>query len=277
MQISVIIDNRVSGNNKFLCCEHGLSIYFELAGKKWLFDTGASDSFILNAKNMGIQISEVDYLVLSHGHNDHTGGLRGFLALNRKATVFLSRKIAEASFYSYKNGIRRNISTEKALFSDYKERFSFIDISSLISGNIGLVPGRTLCYPQPLANRTLYISDGKGEKKDDFLHELALVVKTDDGLVIFSACTHLGIQNTIKGCCDFMEKSKVKAFIGGAHLIDGAEKPMNIRKIAAELKVQYPECIYFVGHCTGNEALSVLSSEMGDKLQPIYSGFTFSI
>lgn len=74
MKITVLIDNNPDPELS-LCHEHGLSFYFEIDGLKWLFDVGASDQFSVNARKLDIAIKDVDYLILSHGHKDHTGGL----------------------------------------------------------------------------------------------------------------------------------------------------------------------------------------------------------
>ena len=87
-KITTLVENCVYGRK--LQAEHGLSLYIETAEHKLLFDTGASDLFISNARLLHIDLREVDYLILSHGHSDHTGGLRHFLELNTIATVAFS-------------------------------------------------------------------------------------------------------------------------------------------------------------------------------------------
>ena len=79
-KITTLVENCVYGRK--LQAEHGLSLYIETAEHKLLFDTGASDLFISNARLLHIDLREVDYLILSHGHSDHTGGLRHFLELS---------------------------------------------------------------------------------------------------------------------------------------------------------------------------------------------------
>ena len=84
MKLCVLVDNALGVQDE-LIAEHGLSIWMELDGEKWLIDTGLSDAFAKNASILGIDIADVDYLVLSHGHIDHCGGLETFLSLNNKA------------------------------------------------------------------------------------------------------------------------------------------------------------------------------------------------
>ena len=87
-RIIILSDNRT--DNPLLETEHGLSVYLENNGRRYLLDTGASDLFMRNAEKLGVDLSEVDYCLISHGHNDHIGGLPAFLEVNHKAKVILS-------------------------------------------------------------------------------------------------------------------------------------------------------------------------------------------
>ena len=89
MIIKTLVENTALSKN--FGSEHGLSLYIEANSHKILFDVGASELFLENAKKLNVDISEVDYLIISHGHYDHGGGLRAFLRENTKAEVFLHR------------------------------------------------------------------------------------------------------------------------------------------------------------------------------------------
>ena len=94
-KITTLVENAVYGRS--LQAEHGLSLLIESEGYKILFDTGQSDLFIRNAALLDIDIAEVDFLILSHGHSDHTGGLRHFLAINKKASVICKQEVFTGS------------------------------------------------------------------------------------------------------------------------------------------------------------------------------------
>ena len=88
MKITCLAENTTSRPD--IEAEHGLSLYIETNGKKILFDMGQGELFIRNAKRLGIDLSDVDIAVISHGHYDHGGGLRSFLEINKKAPVYIS-------------------------------------------------------------------------------------------------------------------------------------------------------------------------------------------
>jgi 7,8-dihydropterin-6-yl-methyl-4-(beta-D-ribofuranosyl)aminobenzene 5'-phosphate synthase len=104
MKLVVLSDNRQL--QQTLGNEHGLCIYLETEKYKCLLDTGASDMFIHNAEQMVIDLEDVDYVFISHGHSDHIGGLQAFLEINHKAKIVLSRNALTQRFYSVRNGMR---------------------------------------------------------------------------------------------------------------------------------------------------------------------------
>lgn len=276
MKVTVLIDNNPHPKLS-LCHEHGLSFYFEFDGFKWLLDVGASDKFYHNAQKLGINISDVDYLIISHGHADHAGGLQKFLEVNTKAKVFLSSHIKDKTFYSQRRGPERNISIDQGLMETYAQRFEFIHSNTSISENISLLCEFSDQYPKPKANQTLYILESEQKKADTFNHEIVLNINTPKGIIVFSGCSHNGILNILKSCSTFYSKNIV-ACIGGTHLISsdeklGFESEKEIQKIASMIKRCYPNIILITGHCTGREIAELLSQELDSNFKTFYTGY----
>jgi 7,8-dihydropterin-6-yl-methyl-4-(beta-D-ribofuranosyl)aminobenzene 5'-phosphate synthase len=281
MEITILIDN--NPHPEFgLHTEHGLSIYFEADGCKWLFDTGASGMFCENAARLGIKkIEEVDFLVLSHGHSDHTGGLEQFISVNKKARILISAEVPGKFFISYRIG-RRDISTDPAIFRENHGRFKFVSGSSMITQNVGVVCNFPEIYETPKSNNKLFVADEEGERPDKFRHEIALVADSGSGLVVFSGCSHNGILNILAACSDFFNNSRIKANIGGTHLTDSTpenqyETEAEIFEIGQTITKLYPGMQLFTGHCTGTLAQKLFPGTMGANFKVFYSGATFTL
>ena len=218
MRWTVLSDNRSSDSRLFT--EHGLSILLEAEQHRILLDTGASDVFIRNAEQLGIDLSDVDYVFISHGHSDHAGGLRYFLKQNQKAKIIVSPDAMSGKFFS-KRGNLHSITTEWPEIDE--NRLILIDQTCEIEEDIHVIAHIPQNHPMPKGNQNLFVKPNeqneacfnsvmarKGRIKsnlyvqdvngdyihDDFRHELALYV---DGL-LFTGCAHSGLENILAAC-----------------------------------------------------------------------------
>ena len=143
MQWTVLSDNRSS--NPVLEIEHGLSILLRTEQHKILLDTGASDVFLRNAELLGMDLSDVDYVFISHGHSDHAGGLRHFLEQNRQAKVIVSPNAMSGRFYS-KRGNLHSITAEWP--ENIKDRLITIEKSGEIADGINIIAHIPQVHPR---------------------------------------------------------------------------------------------------------------------------------
>lgn len=273
MIVKALVEN--TAISKDFGCEHGLSLYIETGNRKILFDVGASELFLENAKKLGVDVSDVDYLVISHGHDDHGGGLRAFLGENTKAEVFLHPLAFEQHCALRSDDTMEQIGLEAELKESRQivltsERF-FIGKGIQVFSN---VPQR---QPLPISNSGL-LMELKGQiVEDNFAHEQNLIIEEDGATLLVTGCAHNGIVNIL----DHFQTLKGRMpdyVIGGFHLSSrsaGNESPETIEKIGSHLldtKAKYYTC-----HCTGTEPYRQLKSVMGDHIDYLSAGAELTI
>ena len=269
MKLQILVDNS-NGKHEELTCEHGLSIWMEVDGQQWLIDTGESDAFAKNASQLGIDIANIDHLILSHGHRDHCGGLETFLSLNTKAKIYISANICDNNYYSTRRGMKRDISLTHSLIKSNAERIVFIKHNISLSDNVSIVTTIPHNHPLPQANATLL----KNDSLDDFNHEIVVAVNTPYGVVIISPCSHNGMLNTLDACSHL---GNISHYIGGTHLIDNFENEEELNTLASTLKIQHPNLALISGHCTGISAKNAFKNALNNKFIEFYTGFILEI
>jgi len=279
MKVVILIDNNPDPKGEYLT-EHGICIYFEADGLKWLFDVGASPNFGINARKMGIDVKEVDYLILSHAHRDHTGGLEYFLRKNKKARVIMAPLSSGQLFVSYRKEIHHDITINHKVIADFADRFIFADSDLNLSPNVTIIRNIPKIDPLPKANSLLFQTNGEVERADDFRHEVALAVKTTAGIVLFSGCSHHGILNILRAASLTFKQEKIIATIGGTHLLDNDwyslfETTEEVTEMANVISLKYPDMQLITGHCTGHQAQQLFSSILDNRFELFYSGASY--
>lgn len=262
MKLTVLTDNNVLQSKNFLG-EHGLSFYLELDDKKILFDTGCSDVFLKNAPEMGINLLDLDYIVLSHGHYDHCWGLTHYLpfylaALKQGHTIKKPTILTHTDTFNEKtdnnsNEIGSLISKEKLqkIFEIKLTNKPFQITENLIF--LGEIPRNNDFEGNEPIGKVF-----KNDKfKDDYIVEdSALVYKSNNGLVIITGCSHSGICNIIDYSKNVCNESSIADIVGGFHLVNPShEKVFRTADYLSKLGVkQIHPC-----HCTDFSSKIILS------------------
>lgn len=224
--------------------EHGLSFYIE--GKsKYLFDTGSSNLFLENSARIGLDLSAVQTLVLSHGHDDHSGGLK--YLRNKKLIghpdVFMKR-------FRKSNGTSLGLPVSKKELLNLgfelqlSEKPIQLDEDAWFLGGIPKVTDFE-------AQTTAFVDE---QGNEDFIpDDSGMVFKTPKGLVVISGCAHSGVCNTILHARDITNEKKVYAVVGGFHLTAANEQTQKTIGFLKDLKVEK----VVPSHCTAFPALAV--------------------
>jgi len=268
MKVTLLVDNQTFVDHYYYG-EPGISYFIETQGKKILFDTGYSGIYLENAMKMGINLLDVDYLVLSHGHDDHTGGLPEFIKrqieLQRNGfEVKLPMLLAHPITFFYKesekgeeNGSMIQSDTLKKHFSLHLTKEPYWITDRFVY--LGEIERSNDFENREPFGKILY----KGSLQEDYmLDDSALVYKGEKGLVILTGCAHAGICNTVEYAKKVTKEEKIDHVIGGFHL----QKPD--RKLLDEtvnyLKKQEINEVY-AGHCTDLQSKIALSQSMNMK------------
>lgn len=273
MIIKVLAEN-TSVSNKF-GSEHGLSLYIKTNTRKTLFDVGASELFLENAKRLSVDISDVDYLIISHGHYDHGGGLKSFLRENKKAEVFLHR-LAFGKYYA----LRSNDELEYiGLDRDLKKNRQIVFTSDrfFVSKGIQVFSNITQKTPLPISNRGLFMEQNGRTVWDTFVHEQNLIIEEDGKTLLVTGCAHNGIVNILEHFHS-LKGHMPDYVIGGFHLSshsgqgESLEAINNIGKYLLDTKSKFYTC-----HCTGIEPFNSLKAVMGDSIDYLSAGSVNSL
>ena len=232
MKLTVLVDNNTLIDRYFLG-EPGVSYYIETDGKKILFDTGYSDAFIRNAQKMNIDLLNIDHIVLSHAHLDHTWGLDPLIRLYTEAQIeglnhsepdlIAHPLIFNSRTHSGLQEIGTLLSADKIsrIF-----RLRLISEPLWITDNVvflGEIPRIFDFEHDPLESKI--IIDGK-ESDDELLDDTALAIKTENGLVIVTGCSHSGSCNIIEYAKEVCSEEKIVDIVGGFHLLNPPEIKM---------------------------------------------------
>lgn len=270
MKIISLIENTKGAEGCFY--EHGLSFYIETSRHKLLFDTGASPAFLENAKKLGVDLSAVDTVIISHGHYDHTGGLTAFSQINAKACIYM-QKSAVNPFYNLRNQEEKYIGMDERIPA--LPQIHFLDGSERPDGELFLFSGVTGRKFWPKGNQLLKKKCENGYVQDDFDHEQYLVLKEKGKKVLISGCAHNGIINILDKYREIFG-SFPDYVISGFHMMKKEEYTVEDIKIiestAYELKETKAQ--FYTGHCTGEYPCQLLKNIMKDQLTVIHSGET---
>ena len=268
MRIVNLIDN-IEGRSG-CSAEHGLCYYVETEDHVLLADTGASELFAENAEKLGVDLSKVDTVILSHGHFDHGGGLPTFFERNRQAKVYM-QKSAFGEYYGINEEGPHYIGLPKELKESGRILFAEGDLE--IDRELYLFSDFPPYRPSEAGSDTLKVQTEKGLVPDDFRHEQCLVITQGKMKLLFSGCAHHGIVTILKKYRERFGSDPDYVF-SGFHLKKRSEYTgddfTRIRKIAEELKNFSTR--FYTGHCTGKEPYQIMKEILGEQLEYVHCG-----
>lgn len=279
MKIHVLVENTTNSN---LICEHGLSLFIEFEGQRYLLDAGQSGAFMKNAKEMGVAIEEANYAILSHGHYDHAGGFGIYLDTYSHVRLYGMKGITK-EYYSGSGGSIHEIGVPKEVLLQHKNKFILVEEVTKIAPHVYLIPHSTAGLELIGEKAKLYQKQEERYVPDDFSHEMSLVFETEKGIVIFNSCSHGGFSNIIEEVKAVFSGEKIYAFCGGLHM-KGTKNGEEYCTFTKEELQELVDCFrkekmekLYTGHCTGTVGTALLKDLMGAHLEVLTTGITFEI
>ena len=245
--------------------EWGLCILIENHEISILFDTGLGISVEHNANELKIDLSKIEKIVLSHGHIDHTGGLKNVIVKTGTVDVIAhpdawSKRFTHTPGYEERDignpFSKKEIESVGASVSLSREPI-WISEDIMTTGEIPMVTA----YEDVDTN--LYIEENGQHISDKIWDDQALIIKTDLGLVVLLGCAHRGAINTIYHAREISGEERVYAVIGGTHLLRASEERLN--ETISELKKLGVQRLG-VSHCTGQWSSVKLANELGSDI-----------
>ena len=274
--------------------EHGLCFYIETEKHKLLMDTGQTGLLLENAEKLGIDLTKVDTVVLSHGHYDHGGGILPFAKINPTAKIYVPEK-AFGEYYSMnKDGEPHYIGLAKEIQElpqvvkvsakasleakpetkpEASEEAKAADGIYRIDDELALFSGIGSEHVIPSTNQRLKKKTEDGFVQDDFAHEQCLVISEGVKKVLLSGCAHHGILNIMDRYCELFGEEP-DFVISGFHMMkkhNYSDEDINMI-IDTALALRQYKTVFYTGQCTGVEPYNAMKKLMGDQLHYVHSG-----
>ena len=253
--------------------EHGLCFYIETEKHKLLMDAGQTELLLENAQKLGIDLTAVDTVVLSHGHYDHGGGILPFAKINPDAKIY----VPEAAFGEYYSVNKAGEPHYIGLAAEIRELSQVVKVSAegiyKIDEELSIFSGIGSKHPVPSANQRLKKKAGDDLVQDDFAHEQCLVIREGIKSILLSGCAHHGILNILDRYRE-LYGGEPDVVISGFHMMRRhgySDEDINVI-IDTALALRQYKTVFYTGHCTGVEPYNAMKKLMGDRLHYVHSG-----
>ena len=272
MRIINLVENEPGASG----CEaaHGLSFYVETENHKLLFDTSPSEVVLRNAQKLGVALTAVDTVILSHGHYDHSGGIIAFVEINPRAKIYMQHN-AGGEYYAFDGEDKgfRYIGIDKRILE--VPQVQLLQGDTKLDDELQLFTVDNRSFSLPSTNKRLRELCSGQYVQDEFHHEQNLLLSTEGKKILFCGCAHNGILNVMETLeRKFGSDTIPDLVIGGFHLMKRTEfseaDTAEVTEIANRLKSYKSH--FATCHCTGLPVFNQMKEIMGGQLSYVYSG-----
>lgn len=262
IKITGLMDN-YTGHYQCLA-EHGLSYFIETPGFNMLFDTGASEKTVYNTSKLGVDIKTIKYILLSHGHYDHTGGLKSVLEEVHPVTIVAHPDIFLERFYKFEDDSIKKLSNPYSQ-EELEQLGGVLELTDepfFFEQNIYSTGFVTRESPHTAYDNMIKVDNGKF-LPDTIKDDQALIIVLNDQLNIITGCSHSGILNIVKQAIKMSGINIINYIIGGLHFHDTQED--KLKDILYDLNYYNIDNIA-ISHCTGINKFNVIQDNVACRL-----------
>lgn len=267
LELTVLVENQPAGRG--LLGEHGIAFHLNADGRSILFDTGQGLTLTHNADHLGLDLSTLEAIVLSHGHYDHTGGLPAVLQRTGSVDIYLHPQAVQPKF----NRDGKDIGAP----SEALTALSKAKTLHMVEKPCEILPGLYATGPIPRRNAFEdtggpFYCDAHKHTEDLIPDDQALYARLPEGIVVILGCCHAGVVNTLEYISELTDGAPVHALVGGTHLLRAdAERLAHTAGLLDTLGVK----VLAPNHCTGLNAQCYLRGRFPDRFVEAPAGKRF--
>jgi 7,8-dihydropterin-6-yl-methyl-4-(beta-D-ribofuranosyl)aminobenzene 5'-phosphate synthase len=274
ISITIMVDNL---SDSGLGTEHGLALLIQANGHLIIFDTGQGTTLMANADAMQINLMRSDFLVLSHGHYDHTGGIPDLLRVNTAIKIFHHPAATVKRYSRHPDKPVKDISmpdTSVAALDNHPR-----NLLQRVVAPVEIFSGVWVTGEIPRITKFEdvggpFFLDKEGLFHDSIIDDMALWIETPAGLVIVLGCCHSGLVNTVEYIRKLSGESRVRGIIGGMHLLHASSE--RLEQTCKKLQEWSPDFV-IPCHCTGEAATAFMISRLGERVKTGCAGMTLTL
>ena len=252
MRVTVLIEDQAAKPG--LRTEHGLSLLVEYSGGRILLDAGQGrDTLVENMEALGLDPGDLDALVVSHGHYDHTGGIPALARRKKGLPVYGSPEMFRPSWKLEPGRPPREVGTPFSREELERAGASFRPVQGLAEVLPGAWAFGPIAGPWTRAMKGFFL-DPEGRNPDPFRHEILFLLRQDEAgpALLFTGCCHRGVPNTLRAAAQALQGGRVGILLGGLHL--RSAPPGEVEAAARALEGAGVESLW-IGHCTGDSVV----------------------